>query len=59
MLAEALQVEVDAYVARFAVERDKNGRRLVVPQRLPPEPGDRDQCGRDLGDGPAGQRQAH
>jgi hypothetical protein len=30
MLAEALQAEVDAYIARFAAERDENGRRLVV-----------------------------
>jgi putative transposase len=30
MLAEALQAEVDAYIARFAGERDKDGRRLVV-----------------------------
>ena len=30
MLAEALQAEVDAYVAGFAGERDENGRRLVV-----------------------------
>jgi transposase-like protein len=30
MLAEALQAEVDAYIARFADERDDNGRRLVV-----------------------------
>ena len=30
MLAEALTAEVDAYVARFAAERDENGRRLVV-----------------------------
>src|SRR5688500_5094820 len=30
MLAEALQAEVDAYVAQFAGERDENGRRLVV-----------------------------
>jgi transposase-like protein len=30
MLAEALQAEVDAYIARFADERDQNGRRLVV-----------------------------
>ena len=30
MLAEALQAEVDAYCARFADERDENGRRLVV-----------------------------
>ncbi len=30
MLAEAVQAEVDAYVARFADERDADGRRLVV-----------------------------
>ncbi len=30
MLAEALQAEVDAYIARFAGERDERGRRLVV-----------------------------
>jgi len=30
MLAEALQAEVDAYIARFGGERDENGRRLVV-----------------------------
>ena len=30
MLAEALQAEVDAYIARFVGERDENGRRLVV-----------------------------
>jgi len=30
MLAEALQAEVDDYIARFAAERDENGRRLVV-----------------------------
>ena len=30
MLAEALQAEVDAYIARFAEDRDENGRRLVV-----------------------------
>jgi transposase-like protein len=30
MLAEALHAEVDAYIARFADERDENGRRLVV-----------------------------
>ena len=30
MLAGALQAEVDAYIARFAAERDENGRRLVV-----------------------------
>jgi putative transposase len=30
MLAEALQAEVDAYIAAHAAERDDNGRRLVV-----------------------------
>ena len=30
MLAEALQAEVDAYIARFADGRDGNGRRLVA-----------------------------
>jgi transposase-like protein len=30
MLAEALQAEVDDYIARFASERDERGRRLVV-----------------------------
>ncbi|MCA1695267.1 MAG: IS256 family transposase [Actinobacteria bacterium] len=30
MLAEALQAEVDAYLAQFTGERDENGRRLVV-----------------------------
>jgi transposase-like protein len=29
-LAEALQAEVDAYIARFAADRDGRGRRLVV-----------------------------
>jgi transposase-like protein len=30
ILAEALQAEVDAYIAAFAGERDPDGRRLVV-----------------------------
>src|SRR5829696_4524011 len=30
MLAEALQAEVDAYIARFRDDRDERGRRLVV-----------------------------
>src|SRR3954454_16320254 len=30
MLAEALQAEVEDYIARFAGERDEAGRRLVV-----------------------------
>ena len=35
MLAAALQAEVDAYVARFADERDEDGRRLVVRNGSP------------------------
>jgi hypothetical protein len=44
MLAEALAVEVDDYIARFTGERDANGRRLVVrngshqPRRSSPRP---------------------
>lgn len=30
MLAEALQAEVDAYIAAHSAERDEDGRRLVV-----------------------------
>ena len=30
MLAEALQAEVEAYIAQFADVRDENGHRLVV-----------------------------
>src|SRR5437764_3175860 len=30
MLAQALQAEVDAYIAAFAAERDEDGRRVVV-----------------------------
>jgi len=30
MLAEALQAEIDAYIAQFSAERDERGRRLVV-----------------------------
>jgi hypothetical protein len=30
MLAEALQAEVDAYIAAFADQRDEHGHRLVV-----------------------------
>lgn len=35
MLAEALQAEVDAYIAQFAAERDERGRRLVVRNGSP------------------------
>jgi hypothetical protein len=39
MLAEALQAEVDAYITRFADQRDANSRRLVVRNgyHQPPE----------------------
>jgi hypothetical protein len=36
MLAEALQAEVDAYIAAFAAERDESGRHLVVPNGYHP-----------------------
>src|SRR3954469_14569370 len=35
MLAEALQAEVDAYIAQFLHERDENGRRLVGGNSTP------------------------
>ena len=59
MLAEALQAEVDAYIARHAGERDEDGRRLVVRNgyREPREV--LTSAGRGGGDRPAGQRQAH
>jgi len=56
MLAEALRAEVDAYVARFADERDGDGRRLVV-RNGHHEP--RHQRGRGEGARAARQRQAH
>jgi putative transposase len=55
MLAEALRAEVDAYIAAFAAGRGEDGRRLVVRNRLPPEPGGADQRGRGRGDRAAGQ----
>jgi Transposase, Mutator family len=55
MLAEALEAEVDAYIAAHAAERDENGRRLVVRNGYP-QP---DQRGRGRGHRAAGQRQAH
>ena len=33
MLAAALQAEVDAYIERFADERDEDGRQAGGPQR--------------------------
>ena len=42
MLAEALQAEVDAYIAQFADERDENGRRLVVRNGSHQPPGGAD-----------------
>ena len=56
MLAEALQAEVDAYIAQFAGERDERGRRVVGAQRLPRAEGGADQRGRGGGDRAAGQR---
>jgi hypothetical protein len=49
MLAEALQAEMDAYIAAHAAERDGNGRRLVVRNgflALSPRPGRRGPAGR-------------
>ena len=59
MLAEALQAEVDDYIAQFTAERDERGRRLVVRERQPPAPGGPHQRGCGRGDRAAGQRQAH
>jgi hypothetical protein len=59
MLAEALQAQVDAYIAAFAAERDENAPAAGRTEWLSSEPGDPDQRGRDRGDGAAGQRQAH
>ncbi len=39
MLAEALQAEVDAYIAQFADQRDGAGRRLGGAQQLRPATG--------------------
>ena len=38
MLAEALQAEVDAYIAQFAAERDERRPPAGGAQRLSPEP---------------------
>ena len=59
MLAEALQAEVDAYIARFADERDENGRRLVVRNGYHEPREVTHQRRRGGGDRAAGQRQAH
>ena len=59
VLAEALEAEVDAYIAAFAAERDENGHRLVVRNGYHQPPGGADQRGRGGGDRAAGQRQAH
>ena len=45
MLAEALQAEVEAYIAAHAGERDENGRRLVVRNGSHQPPGGADQRG--------------
>ena len=59
MLAEALQAEVDAYIARFAGERDEQRPPAGGAQRLPRAAGGADRGGRGRGDRAAGQRQAH
>jgi hypothetical protein len=58
MLAEALQAEVDAYIAAFAAERDESGRRLVVRNGYHPPREVLTSAGAVEGDRPAGQRQA-
>ena len=59
MLAEALQAEVDAYIAQFPGERDEHGRRLVVRNgtHQPREVAHLGRRGR--GDRAAGQRPPH
>ena len=59
MLAEALQAEVEDYIARFTTERDANGRRLVARKRPPPAAGGPDLGGRGRGGRPAGERASH
>ena len=56
MLAEALQAEVDAYIAQFIGERDEHGRRLVVRNGTAPAPRGPDQRRRGRGDRAAGER---
>ena len=59
MLAEALQAEVDDYIARFADERDEHGRRLVVRNGSPPAARGPHLGRRGGGGRAAGQRPAH
>ena len=59
MLAEALQAEVDAYIAAFAAERDEDGRRLVVRNGYHQSREVLTSAGAVRGDRAAGQRQAH
>ena len=55
MLAEALQAEVDTYIAAFAAERGRGRPAAGGPQRLSPGPGGADQRGRGAGDRAAGE----
>jgi hypothetical protein len=55
MLAEALQAEVDAYIARVADERDGEGRRLVVRNGYHQPREVLTSAGSDRGDRPAGE----
>ena len=59
MLAEALQAEVDAYIAAFRDERDEHGRRLVVRNGTHQPREVLTSAGRGRGDRAAGQRPAH
>ena len=59
MLAEALQAEVDAYIAQFSAERDERGRRLVVRNGSHQPPRSPHQRGRGGGGRAAGQRPPH
>jgi hypothetical protein len=58
MLAEALRVEVDDYIARFAEVRDENGHRLVVRNGSHAPAGGADQRWCGAGGRAARERQA-
>jgi hypothetical protein len=59
MLTEAVQAEVDAYIAALAEERDEHGHRLVGRNGYPPAKGGDDHGRPGAGADAAGQRQAH
>ena len=58
MLAVALEVEVDAYIAAYAELADECGHRLVRPQRPRPSPHDRRRCRPGRGGASPGGRPA-